>query len=547
MLAAAVALRSGSQHLRMARVWDADVPALVLVIVVDQLRYDVLDRYRPHFGKGGFARFLDRGAYFTNARYLHGTTDTCPGHAVISTGTWGAENGIVANQWHEGGAGRGVGCAAGDRDQFARRLLRPTIGEVMAEELGPDARIFAASGKSTAAQLLGGPSADGVFWPGQRGQFVTWKGGDVGLPIWVRAFNAGAGIEGNEHRRWERLLPASAYAQQGPDDEPAERRSGKRRTTFPHDLSGDAGGPVSEMALEDTPFADEVLAKFGIAIVRAEDLGADAVTDYLALSFSASDTVGHAFGPDSQESMDTILRLDRQIGKLLNYVDRRVHLDRVLVVLTADHGVAPLPEFARRQPWGAGAGRIDSAAMEEAVEGALSVQFGNAPGGRWIAFHDFPNVYLREDLLKAQGVALPAAEEVARDAVAALPGIRRAVTRSELARLSRAGSAAPADAALLRSFHPKRSGNVVYQVRKYQVASDSGSNHGSDWEYDTHVPLMWLGPGVRPGEYPAAASPIDVAPTIFALLGLEDPGTSGRVLREMLETPPASRRAHAGR
>jgi arylsulfatase A-like enzyme len=519
--------------MRLARDGESGVPRLVVVIVIDQLRYDLLARYRQHFGKGGFARFLDHGARFTNARYLHGTTDTCPGHAVITTGTWGAENGVVANQWHDGKAGPGTDCTAGERDEFARRLLRPTIGEVIVNGLGPDAKIFAASGKDTAARLMGGTSADGVFWPRKNGNYTTWKDGDVRLPIWVRAFNAGGGLETYASRPWKRLLPASAYALQGLDDEPAERRSGFRRTKFPHYLSGDVAHPGSTMGPQDTPFADEVLAEFGIAIIRAEGLGEDAVTDYLALSFSASDVVTHAFGPDSHESMDTILRLDRQLEVLLNFIDRRVRLDRALVVLTADHGSAPLPEVARRHPWGAGAGRISESDMDEAVERSLTARFGPSPAGKWLAFHDFPNVYLREDALRARGIALPDAEMVARDAVAAVHGVRRAVTRAELARSRQAGNAAPEDEALLLSFHPKRSGHVVYQVEAYEVVSKAGSNHGSDWDYDTHVPLMWLGPGLRPGEYSAVASPADVAPTIFAVLGLEDPGTSGRVLREM--------------
>ena len=546
-LAALGALRGEPEQAQAAGAGESGVPSLVVVIVIDQLRYDLLARYRPHFGKGGFARFLDHGARFTNARFLHGTTDTCPGHAVISTGTWGAENGVVANQWHDGTAGPGVGCASGGHDELARRLLRPTIGDVMVDAFGPDAKIFAASGKDTAARLLGGGSADGVFWPAQDGNYRTWKEDNVRMPLWVRAFNAAGGMDVYASRRWDRLLPASAYALQGSDDEPAERRSGFRQTTFPHDLGGDVEHSGSAMGPQDTPFADEVLAKFGIAAIRAEEMGDDAVPDYLALSFSGSDKVSHAFGPDSHESMDTILRLDRQLEVLLNFIDRRVTLERALVVLTSDHGIAPLPEVARRQAWGAGAGRLPERLVDEAVEQSLTARFGPAPTGKWLAFHDFPNVYLREDALVARGIALPDAEIVARDAVAALPGVRRAVTRSELARLRQANNPALEDGPLLLSFHPERSGNVIYQVQAFQVVTEAGSNHGSDWEYDAHVPLMWLGSQVRPGDYPAAASPADVAPTIFALLGLEDPGTSGRVLREMLTTPPGSEDVNAGR
>jgi arylsulfatase A-like enzyme len=536
--AVAGGLRGAPEIRTPAQGAQAPAPSLVVVIVIDQLRHDLIERYRTHLSEGGFARFLQDGARFTNARYLHGTTDTCPGHAVISTGTWGAENGIVANAWHEGQGGPATGCSDTRRTAFARKLLRPTIGDVLKRARGAEARVIAATGKRASAQVLGGTSADGVFWPGKSGHYATWQGEDAALPAWVRAFNASGRVEAYSYRTWHRLLPEAAYAMLGPDDDPAERGPGGRRARFPHVLAGGTSRPGSMIALHGSPFSDELLAEFAIAAIHGEGLGDDEVTDYLALGFSASDAVAHAFGPDSHESMDTILRLDRQLERLLEAISRQVGDDRVLVVLTADHGVAPLPEVAARHAWGGSAGRILEQDIDTAVERALTAEFGSSPSGRWLAFHDFPNVYLDQRALRASGVALAEAERAARDAVTAVPGIRRAFTRGELTRIRKAGTATPMHEAVLRSFHPQRSGNVVYQVNAYRVVADRGSNHGSDWDYDARVPLMWLGPAVRPGEYRVAASPVDIAPTIFAVLGVEDPGTSGRALREMLHAAP---------
>jgi Type I phosphodiesterase / nucleotide pyrophosphatase len=500
-------------------------PRLVLLIVVDQLRYDLLARYREHFVPDGFQRFIADGATYTQARYLHAATDTCPGHAVIATGSWGDENGIVANRWYDRGRQKDVECAGDGRTAVSKFVLRPRIGDVIAPAGKSAGRIVAVSGKRGSALILGGERG-GAYWPDQRGSFVN--DGTERLPDWLLEFNRGGTVDSYFGQSWKRLLPDGAYASLGAG-------------SFPHALPAGASAAAAagdfHDALQATPFGDEILAALAVAAIRGERLGDDEDVDLLAISFSAADLVGHRYGPDSPESMDTIVRLDRQIAQLLETVDAAVGLRHTIVVLTADHGIAPLPEVARRHAWGKGARRVSEPAITAAAERALTDRYGKAPGRRWIALHSFPNVYIDESGIRAKGIPGEEAERIVADAVESSPGIRRAVTRTKLVqqrKVQRAGGAV-ADPAALNSFHPARSGDVVYMLDRYAVMSDEGSNHGSDWSYDTRVPLMWLAPGIQPGHYHGSATPADIAPTLYAMLGIDAPATGGRVLSEMLK------------
>ena len=503
-------------------------PRLVVLIVVDQLRTDLLARYRRHFVRNGFEQFVAHGATYTRARYLHAATDTCPGHAVIATGSWGKENGIVANRWYDRGRKKDVECAGFSRAAVSKYLLRPAIGDVIAPAGQGAGRVVAVSGKRGSGLILGGAHGD-AYWPDQQGDFVN--DGTKRLPGWLLAFDGRGKAGAYFGHSWERLLPDAAYAEFGAGSFPNSLRVGKS-----------AADAAFHDALQATPFADEILAAFAAAAIRGERLGEDGDTDLLAISFSAADVVGHRYGPDSPESMDTIVRLDRQVARLLESVDAEVGLRHSVVVLTADHGIAPVPEFASRHAWGKEARPVSEPALTAAAERAFSNRFGAAPAKRWIALHSFPNFYLDASSIEAKGIPRKDAERIVADAVESFPGIRRAVTRTELVhqrQVQRAGGTV-ADPAALNSFHPARSGDVVYLLSRYAVMSDEGSNHGSDWSYDTRVPLMWLAPGIRPGSYHQSASPADIAPTLYALLGIDAPETGGRVLSEMLKRKPDS-------
>lgn len=534
-------------------------PRLVLVLALDQFRTDYLWRFRHHFGEGGFERFLSAGAVFTEGTFRHSATKTCPGHAVILTGASPSVTGIIANEWYDREAGREEYCVA-DRSEplvgaagegrSPRNMIGATVGDGLRVETAGRSRVVAVSGKDRAAITMGGHLADAVYWL-EDSVVVSSRYYVDELPAWVREFNDARPVNSYFGAVWERVLPAEAYASLGPDDVAAEDGSDGLGRTFPHTVDGGNSSPGESFieAFEHSPFQNEVVTDFAMEAIRREGLGADATTDLLAVSYSANDRVGHWFGPDSHEVMDVTVRTDRELERLFAFLDERVGLERVLVVLTADHGVAPLPEVVEGLgPAPQAAGRVADSVPVKRVEEALTERYGPPPEGRWVVWHDDPNLYLDEAALRSADVPVADAEQIAARAVASVPGVFAGFGHAELEAARLAGEPlTDVTARAVRSFHPGRTGNVFYQLDPHHFVEDEpvGTTHGSPWSYDTRVPILWHGPGVRPGVYRTPASVSDIAPTLSALLGLAPPsGATGRVLTELLEPsrsggPPA--------
>jgi predicted AlkP superfamily pyrophosphatase or phosphodiesterase len=523
---------------------EAPRPRLVVVIVMDQLRGDYLTRFRPFFGERGFNRFLEQGAWFTQGRYQNAITKTCAGHAVVMTGSYAATNGIVGNEWWNPATRQEEYCAHDPAAKLIgierpgrspRNLIGSTVGDVLKLSNVGRSRVVTVGGKDRSAIMLGGRLADAAYWM-EDTLFVTSSYYRKDLPDWARRFNASGKVTGYFGKRWERSLPVDAYRVQGADDIPEERDKGGMGRTFPHPLgAGEARpGPRFIEALETSPFHNDIVADFAMAAVRNERLGRGDVPDLLGISFSANDRVGHAYGPDSHEVMDMMIQSDRLLERLFAFLDQEVGLEHTLVVLSADHGVAPLPEFVNRQFPGAGAMRMHPRTVLEAAEGAMTARYG-APGEgrRWIGYHKNPQLYLDEQLLAERKINVAEAEEAVRRAVEALPGIFAAHTSTELARARAAGSTS----AILLSFHPERSGHVLYVTRPYVIedSNPNGTDHGTPWSYDQSVPIVWYGAGIRPGVYHSDAFVADIAPTLSAILQIDRPaGASGRVLSDAL-------------
>ena len=517
-------------------------PRLVVMIAVDQLRADYMDRFRPWFGTGGFNLFLQRGASFAEARYEHASTATCPGHAVMLTGSYGTVNGIIANDWYDARTGQEVYCAAdttvaligGEGEgRSPRNLHGATVGDLLKIATGGKSKVVTMSLKDRSAIMLGGHLGDGAYWM-QDTLFVSSTYYRPELPPWVREFNAAGNITKYFGKKWEHLLPAAAYETVGPDDVPTESDEAGLGRTFPHLVAGgDSLGEGFVDAFDISPFGNDVLAELAMKAVTAEGLGRDAVTDVLGISFSANDRVGHAYGPDSHEVMDVTVRLDRTLARLFGFLDRTVGLTNTIIVLTADHGVAPLPEvFARLHP-GASARRFNPAVMDTVVNRALEARYGQASAPGWVAYNDQPQLYLNLAALRNRRVSVEEAERVAAAAILAVPGVHEALTATELARARGAG----ARTGEVFSFNPARSGNIYYQMEPYILVDDepNGTGHGTPWAYDQQVPLLWYGSRIVPGIRQTPAAVADIAPTLSALLGLTAPGgTQGRVLAEML-------------
>ncbi|HET6836613.1 MAG TPA: alkaline phosphatase family protein [Gemmatimonadales bacterium] len=523
-------------------------PRLVVVIAIDQFRPDYLQRFRRYFSPGGFNLLLGRGATFVEAHYQHGVTQTCPGHAVILTGSSANVNGITANYWFNLAQRREEYCAADSaatligtagEGRSPRNLRDSTVGDRLKQATGGRSRVVTVAGKDRSAIMLGGHLADAAYWS-EDTLIVTSSYYMKELPAWVQRFNRSRAISRYRGSTWSHLLPAAAYRLVGRDNVAAEENPGGMGRTFPHRLSAgrtSLGNFIK--GFEASPFENEMLVRFAMELVQQEQLGRDDDPDLLAIGFSANDAVGHSYGPDSHEVMDMTVRTDRELARLFGFLDRQIGMDRVLVVLTADHGVAPLPEVVRQRNPAVQAARINPAIIASAAEEALRVRYGEprAPAWMtppaWIMYPKWPWMHLNLPGLEDRGIPVEEAERIAQEAIRSMPGVAQVLTGTELRESRRTGAHSRAEL----SFDPERSGQLYYAFSPYLVPGPDadGTDHGSPWTYDTHVPLLWFGPGIAPGVHQDPVSVGDIAPTLSALLGLDPPGGSqGRVLREML-------------
>lgn len=528
-------------------------PRLVVLITLDQFPHEYLARYEQHFGPGGFRTFIDGGAVFTNASFKHARTSTGPGHAVLLTGTYGRTNGIIGNSWYDRQLGRSVYCAE-DRSvrilgndaegRSPANLLSYTFGDMLRISTGFQSKVIAISNKDRAAIMPGGKFANLALWM-MDSLFVTSTYYTPTLPSWVRDFNASGLINSFFGRTWERSLPLSAYTQIDDDDAPYEDAPAGMGRTFPHPVRGDSTHRITSSyyeALLASPYSAEVLAALARAAVRGEQLGSRGVTDLLSVSFSTPDYTGHAFGPYSHEMLDMTVRMDRILADLLKFLDQQVGLANCLLVLTADHGVSPIPAYLNHRSGREVVRRFAPKAVAARAESLLTARFGAPSAGAWIQRFSGGSLFLAPAPLTAAGINAETAARAVVDDLQQLPFVRTALTREQVRTV---GAASRFELRIRNSFHDRLSGDavVVFDPAWQSDPEGHGASHGDPVEADAHVVLMMRGKGVVPGLYHNEASPADIAPTLSALTGVEfTPFREGRVLHEALTRPPAAKR-----
>lgn len=512
-------------------------PRLAVVISIDQGRADYLERFAPHFGAGGFRRLLAEGAHYTRCFYQHANTSTAVGHATISTGAYPSVHGIIANEWLDRPDGEPRAAVddpaypiIGDTDPHSgrspRRLLATTLGEQLKQHYGDDARVCSVANKDRSAILMGGKRCDGAYWLADE-RFVSsryyFPGGE--LPAWVKAFNRAHPVEAFFGRTWDRLLPAEVYDRvQGPDDAEGESDGLGLGRTFPRVINGgrETLSPMFDGAFARSPFALEIIGDFVRELVQHENLGADTIPDLLCIGFSQIDAIGHDYGPDSHEVMDSFLRLDRILAQLLAYLDERVGAGAYVVVLSADHGVAPLPERLRATRPELDSVRVDLREVDRLVNAALVDAFGPDPEGRRWCVRDGAGYRLHRVALQGRGISADEASAVIKAALRKHPRIEAAFTATELAEAPATGDGLATR--FRHAHHPARSQDVVFALKPYCIGRlKAGSTHGGPHAYDRHVPLVWFGPGVPPGRHTEPVSVNDLAPTLAGLLGIKPP------------------------
>jgi hypothetical protein len=490
-----------------------------LLVAVDQMRYDYLPRFADGF-TGGFRRLTQGGAVFTNAHLDHYPSVTAVGHMAMLTGARPAISGIVGNDWYDRVLQRNVTSVEdpatkllGGREgtgSSPHRLRVSTVGDEL-KMARPGSRVVSVSHKDRSAILMGGRMADlALWWDQQTGAFVssTWYAPQ--LPKWAADFNAKKPADAWLGKEWR-----------------AAGEGGALLGTMP-----DQPGSAYYNALYDSPFGNDLLVSLAEAALEGETLGRRAGgTDVLALSFSCNDAVGHDKGPHSAEVRDITVRTDAALERLLATVDRTVGLSRTLVVLTADHGVAPVPE--QMKAWKMPGGRFSRADLEKAVGAALEKAYG---AGAWLEGRAGTDLYLNRALLAEKGIDPAEVESRVASAIETLEPVWRTYTRSQLVEGRVPGD--PWSRRVLLSFDRERSGDVTVLLEPYWMGSSSGTTHGTPFSYDTHIPLVLMGPGIKKGRYHRPVTLNDLAPTLSTLLDVETPsGSSGEPLVDAFAAP----------
>jgi predicted AlkP superfamily pyrophosphatase or phosphodiesterase len=507
---------------------------LVLLIAVDQFRFDYLTRFRADY-TDGLKRLLTDGAVFTDANLEHYPTVTAIGHATMLSGATPSSSGIIGNDWFDRASGASVtsvvdstvkilGGTSTGNGASPRRLLVSTLGDEiqMASRFAkgsPEApRAIGISVKDRSAILPVGRGADAAYWwDNKTGHFVSSTYYMPEVPPWVRAFNDQKTPDTFAGQAWTLLARPATPVKQLPAD----------RTQALYD------------GITGSPFGNDLVASFADSALTAERLGQRGATDLLSVSFSSNDSVGHTHGPDSAEVRDISIKTDRVIGRLLSRVDKLVGLQHVIVALTADHGVAPVPERSIER--GLPGGRITSASLFGPIQEALAAKYGE---GKWVLATAGSSPYLNYELITSSHLDPVEVRRVAAEAAMAVPHVARVYTRDQLQR----GEISTDRIAqrVLRGFNAQRSGDLEILLEPYWMRQANGTTHGSPYNYDAHIPLIVMGARMKPGEYSEHVALNDLAPTLATLVGVEIPAASvGRVLTEALRpaVTPAARPA----
>jgi hypothetical protein len=525
---------------------ESDSPALVLGIMVDQMRPEFIVRYWDSFREDGFRRLYRDGFRFTNVHFDYMPTATGAGHASVYSGTWPSTHGAIGNSWYsreldrlvnviEMQGNHGVGSSEGyDGAKGPGAMLTTTFGDELRLHTNWESRVVGVSRKDRGAILPAGHTGDAYWYEGSTGNFVTSSFYRDSLPSWLELFNSQGRALSYLEAAWETYHPIEHYPTHDTDDNRYERPfRGMQTTSFPHDLptlvAEHGYGPELVSA---TPFGDELLVDLAIAAIEGEQLGKRGVTDVLSISFSATDAIGHQFGPASVEVHDAYVRLDQYIARLLAYLDEEVGMENVLLFLTSDHGVSHVPDFLADH--GIPGGHFDANSSMETLGTYLEGRYGRD----FVLSLSNMQIFLDHDFIHQEGLDH---ETVQRDVARFMlneEGIGGALTAKALwySNFDRG-----IRSRVQNGYHQQRSGDVVLWLEPQRTPGTGtrGTTHGSPWNYDSHAPLIWYGWEIpRGGTSSTEASVTDIASTVATFLRSPFPsGNMGRPLNDYFRQP----------
>ena len=540
---------------------ETEKPRLILQITVDQLRGDLPERYLDRMGEGGFRYLLEEGVVFANAHHAHANTETIVGHTTLATGAQPAVHGMIGNVWFDRGSGemiynvedgryglltQGADVDKGSEIDPAQKIattegrspsviLVSTFGDELAISTAGKAKVFGVSVKDRGAVSMAGHAGKAFWFSKTAKQWITSEFYYEDYPEWVTSFNAADPTKRFADTAWELSNDRSTYLFGDRDDQAWELDLPPFGRTFPHDF-GPADGPGFSTFLTVSPAGDELTLEFAKALIENEAIGADRVTDFLAVSFSSTDYVGHLFGPSSLESEENLLRLDRTLAALFKHIDKKIGLDNTLIVLSADHGGPEAPPDLQRYGFDSQYVLPDTWEKEAGFE-ALKKRFGIAE--QLIRQYSHPYLYLNRELIAEKGLSLAEVEEVVAAELVKFEGVALAVSSTAMTQGRLPDT--PLLRSVLNNYNPRRSGEIYVVFAPNWFINDFDGlavavTHGSPWRYDTFVPVIFAGAGLEPRKVFREIHTIDVAPTLAAVVGTKPPsGTRGKVLVEVLE------------
>jgi predicted AlkP superfamily pyrophosphatase or phosphodiesterase len=520
-------------------------PKLIVGIVVDQMRYDYLYRFADKFGKDGFQRLMKEGYNCRNTNYNYTPTYTGPGHASVYTGTTPSMHGIIANNWYDRVKSRNVYCsedksvntvgAKGNAGQMSPvSMLGTTITDEVHIASNLNSKVIGIALKDRGAILPAGHTANAAYWYDASGAWISSTYYMNKLPAWVTSFNEKKHAESYLSQNWNTLLPIEQYTESTADSNAFEALlKGETSPVFPHKLPALMAANGGADLIRNTPFGNSLTKDFAIQTIMEEHLGKGVSTDFLTISFSSTDYIGHSYGPHSIELEDTYLRLDKDLAELLTFLDKELGKGNVLLFLTADHAVVDVPLFltGRKIP----AGNFEGHPAIDSLKQYLKKKYADST-----LVQAFTNqqIYLNQKVIARKEIQKEQLQQDVADFMLRFNGVAGSVTASAFGK----GSFNSEDMRSLiqNGYQPKRSGDVMIILQPGWIESESltGTTHGSGYSYDTHVPLLWYGWNVHPGSTVDCIRPIDIAPTISMMLNIPFPDAcSGKPIPSLANPP----------
>ena len=516
-------------------------PKLVIGIVVDQMKYQYLTKYWDHYSEKGFKKLINQGFNAKSNHYGYSQTSTGPGHTTVATGTYPRVHGIIGNSWFDRKSKKSVYCVDDENyntigsstnsgKKSPSKLLTTTLSDENRIATNFKGKTIGVAIKDRGSILSSGHTANAAYWFDSReGNFISSTYYMDELPDWAKKFNDSRAVE-SYLVPWDTYYDISTYTESGPDDNNYETNfRGEEKPTFPHNfkIKNKKTGKPFYGDLISTPFGNSLVTDFSLQAVESENLGKDHTTDFLLIDYSSTDYVGHQFGANSKEVQDTYIRLDKEIERLLDYLDKHIGKDQYTLFLSADHGVTNVPGFLKDNK--IPVNYFNSNKWKQYIEDYLLKSYGTS---KIVIGNSNQQVFLDNELISALKLDFNLVKQKLINKMQSYPGIDEVYSSEQILNIKNDHFIT-----LIRNgFNKNLSGDIIYTMMPNWTYYRKGSTHGTRFNHDTHVPLLLYGNGIKKGSINRRTDVIDIAPTIASVLGINSPNAStGKVIYEAID------------